>query len=186
MNILLFSGLLCGLIGANPDGASYRNSALLSGDFQDQTYECCAPCDDSCGESCEEPCGRTYGRGTCGDRTVRGPLTFIFSIFNCNTWCGPSCGERYWGDFYSDPPACHDPCDRCGNYVGRSTYGNDWGGMHGYSSGASGGGGCSNCNKNRVFDDQPIPQEGRVTHPTTRVSRQPTPARQPSKTVRIQ
>jgi hypothetical protein len=33
-------------------------------------------------------------------------------------WWGPSCGERYWGDFYSDPPDCWDPCDCHGNYNG--------------------------------------------------------------------
>jgi hypothetical protein len=39
-------------------------------------------------------------------------------LFTPNSWCGPSCGERYWGDFYSDPPDCWDPCDHCGNYTG--------------------------------------------------------------------
>ena len=171
MNTFLFSGLLLALFGTNSDGTSSRNSAMPPGDLQGQTYECSAACGDSCGDSCDdccdEPCGRSCGRGVCCDRTPCGPLTFIFSIFNANTWRGPSCGERYWGDFYSDPPACHDPCDRCGNYVGRSAYGNDWGSVRGYSSGVSGGG-CSNCNKNRVFDDQPIPEEGRVIYPSTR------------------
>jgi hypothetical protein len=188
MNILFCSMVLFVLLGANSDGASFSDSALLQGDFQNSTYECsaydCSTCDDSCGDTCEESCGTTCGRGICRDRTACGPLSFVFSIFNANTWRGPTCGERYWGDFYSDPPACHDPCDRCGNYVGRSTYGSDWGSVRGYSSGSIGGG--CNCNKNRVMSDEPIMEEGRVTHPTTRVSRQPTPARQPSKAVRIQ
>lgn len=43
----------------------------------------------------------------------------------CGT-CGPAmgcdsgCGEVYWGEWTSDPPACSDPCDNCGNYVGGS------------------------------------------------------------------
>lgn len=58
-------------------------------------------------------------------------------------WWGPSCGQRYWGDFYSDPPDCSDPCDCHGNYTGG---GNSWSG--GYASGYTGGytgGSCRNC-----------------------------------------
>jgi hypothetical protein len=36
----------------------------------------------------------------------------------CND-CDSGCGERYWGEC-SEPVDCHDPCDRCGNYVGRT------------------------------------------------------------------
>jgi hypothetical protein len=185
MNVLLLSGVLIGLFGAVRGDAGY-GSATLPGDLQDQTYPCstcgdCGDCDG--GDSCDEPCGRSCGRGACGDRTACGPLTFIFSIFKANTWCGPSCGERYWGDFYSDPPECHDPCDTCGNYVDRSSYrGGDWGSVGGYSTG--GGGGCKNCNKNRVFDDEPIPEQGRVTYPSTRVSHHSTPAKSTNRTVR--
>lgn len=32
--------------------------------------------------------------------------------------CGTGCGEIYWDEWLSDPPACEDPCDDCGNYVG--------------------------------------------------------------------
>jgi hypothetical protein len=181
MNALLLSGLFLGLLGANPDGSGY-----MPGDYADQTYQISAPCGDCCEESCDdcgdEPCGRACGR--CCDRPACGPLTFIFSIFRANTWCGPSCGERYWGDFYSDPP-CDDPCDRCGNYAGRS-YGGEWGSTGGYGSGPTGGG-CKNCNKNRVFDDQPIPEESRVIRPSTRVSRSshPSAIRQTSHTARV-
>jgi hypothetical protein len=31
---------------------------------------------------------------------------------------GNGCGEVYWDEWLSDPPACEDPCDDCGNYVG--------------------------------------------------------------------
>ncbi len=66
------------------------------------------PCMDPCGECC-------YGR--CWHR---GPLSCIFALFMRESWYGPSCGERYWGDFYSDPPDCWDPCDCYGNYSGGS------------------------------------------------------------------
>jgi hypothetical protein len=42
----------------------------------------------------------------------------VFALLFGGYWCGPSCGERYWGDFYSDSPDCWDPCDGSGNYTG--------------------------------------------------------------------
>ena len=80
----------------------------------------------------------------------RGPLSCLFALFGRGFWCGPNCGERYWGDFYGDPPDCEDPCDCHGNYAGgcRSCGG-------GYHDGAvyhDGGtynesGGCKNCGR---------------------------------------
>jgi hypothetical protein len=180
MKTLFMSGLLLGILGFAPYAANARGPVQYAGE------SCgCESCDDC--NTCDVPCGKTCGRGACCDRTPCGPLTFLFSIFECNTWRGPSCGERYWGDFYSDPPACHDPCDQCGNYVGRTYSSGNWGSGRGYSSGySSGSGGGCNCNKQRTFDDQPIPMEGRVHSSSVRVSRQPTPAKQPSKAVRTQ
>jgi hypothetical protein len=92
-----------------------------------------ADCDDACATPCARPCGRATCRtcspcsdpcaDPCGDGCYgrpwhRGPLSCLFALFTPNTWCGPSCGERYWGDFYSDPPDCSDPCDDSGNYTG--------------------------------------------------------------------
>jgi hypothetical protein len=188
MNVLLFSGLLWGLLGANPDNASY--AASMPGDLGYATYDCCAPCGDSsgdsCGDTCGDPCGTPCTRGACRDRTPCGPLSVVFSIFDRNTWCGPSCGERYWGDFYSDPPDCQDPCDRCGNYTGRTSYGGNWGNVRGSSSALRGGssGGC-NCGKHQDLGDEPIPMEGRVHPQSTRVvSRQSSVSKQPIKAVR--
>lgn len=69
---------------------------------------------DSCSDPCGEPCG---GTGRCWHR---GPLSCVFALivdgFHCGACSG--CGERYWGDFYSDPPDCWDPCDGYGNYTG--------------------------------------------------------------------
>ena len=33
-------------------------------------------------------------------------------------WCGPQCGELFWNEWFSIPPACCDPCDECGCYIG--------------------------------------------------------------------
>jgi hypothetical protein len=117
-----------------------------------RTAGCCsarkavvAECDDECGGECGRPCRNAYRGGCdtcdpCADPCTgrvwhRGPLSCVFALFTPNTWCGPSCGQRYWGDFYSDPPACHDPCDCYGNYAD--------GGVS--TGGVSTGGGCRSC-----------------------------------------
>jgi hypothetical protein len=150
-------------------------------------------CDDDCGHPC---CGsRAGGCGRCGcgcrpmtchDKTYCGPLTAIFSIFTHDSWSSCGCGQRYWGDFYGDPPDYCDPCDRCGNYTGRW---NGWGGGNGCGCGGTsyGGTGCTNCGGGQPTMEQvspsPVPMEGRVVHQGDRVSRQvPTPA---SKTRKI-
>ncbi len=67
-------------------------------------------------------CGEVPCRRHCG--IVRGPLSFVFALFTAGTYrgCGfgdrGGCGERYWGDWYSDLPECSDPCDRYGNFTG--------------------------------------------------------------------
>ncbi len=87
-------------------------------------------CDDECGMPCRRPvlcprCRQTLDTcwDPCGDRCYgrvwhRGPLSCLFALFVRPSWWGPSCGERYWGDFYSDLPDCWDPCDCYGNYTG--------------------------------------------------------------------
>ncbi len=65
----------------------------------------CDPCD---------PCGPCYY----GEYSPFGPFAAIFRVFRPITWVGPSCGERYWGGYLSDPPDCYDPCDCYGNYTG--------------------------------------------------------------------
>ena len=37
------------------------------------------------------------------------------------------CGEQYCHEWFSDPPACCDPCDRCGNYMGPRHHGQHYG-----------------------------------------------------------
>ena len=95
-------------------------------------WACGDGCDD-CGGECAQPCGRPcFGRCTtgcdpcgdpCGDGCYgrpwyRGPVSCLFALFSPQCWCGPSCGERYWGDFYSDPPDCGIRAMTRGNYSG--------------------------------------------------------------------
>jgi hypothetical protein len=109
--------------------------------------DCGYPCGRACGRPCAKPCGRATcstcdpcgdpcGGDCCGRVWHRGPLSCLFALFTPNCWCGPSCGRRYWGDFYSDPPDCWDPCDGYGNYSGTC---HGCGGHPGYSRGPVGG-----------------------------------------------
>lgn len=60
----------------------------------------CPPCDDlDCGP---------YRDGHCG------PLTCLFAVLHPETFCGRGCGERYFGEWYSDPVDFCDPCGTCG------------------------------------------------------------------------
>ncbi len=79
----------------------------------------CGDCG-NCGSCCDE-CGTCCQRNFCFH-----PFRWIGSLFYAGTWCGPSCGNTYWGEGISDPPDCHDPCNRTGQWTGR--------------------GGCANCN----------------------------------------
>ena len=86
-----------------PDGACGLSGCSHAG-VACGTAEC-DPCD---------PCGPCHY----GHYSPLGPFAFVFRIFRPVTWVGPSCGERYWGDYLSDPPDCCDPCDCYGNYTG--------------------------------------------------------------------
>jgi len=85
-------------------------------------------------EACAEDCCDLCGVPGCGHRCriLRGPLSAIFALFRWGAYrcCGvgetcSGCGERYWGDWFGDPPEYCDPCDSYGNFTG--------------------GGGCSTC-----------------------------------------
>ena len=75
------------------------NCGLLSGRFED-------------GSNCHEcnTCGQQIGNCRCG----------FFANLHRRLTCGQACGEMYFGDWISDPPAPCDPCDECtGEFVGR-------------------------------------------------------------------
>ena len=86
-----------------------------------------APVCDDCNDGCGRVCGRCNSCGdcdscgsSCGNNRPwhNGPLSCAFAYLGRIFFCCPSCGERYWGDYYGDPPDCCDPCDNCGNYTG--------------------------------------------------------------------
>lgn len=87
-----------------------RYCAETCGPTWGASYQACGPTEcDPC-----DPCGPCYY----GEYSPLGPFAAIFRLFRPVSWVGPSCGERYWGDFYGEPPDCCDPCDRYGNYTG--------------------------------------------------------------------
>ena len=139
----------------------------------------CSTCGDCGGDPCADPCGS----GCYGRPWHRGPLSCVFALFMPCTWCGPSCGERYWGDFYGNPHAYGDPCDCQGNYAGCNGGGcRNCGGRYGqttqmgYGPGDQGSG--------RADDGVP---EGNIISQTDRAVGQPTgPAPQPHKAAKPQ
>ena len=124
----------------------------------------CVPCGDPCGDPCGSGC---YGR--CWHR---GPLSCLFALLTRGCWWGSGCGcseERYWGDFYSDPPDCWDPCDCYGNYTGGgcADCGGGYGGFSGYTDGgiASSGGQIISQTDRAVTS---VPKMATVPHRATR------------------
>ena len=159
---LMLVGLLGGLLASNTGCGLFRAAfcyrpCVSRGD--------CGPCTDdgACGDGCGscgvvarhrgcggcgtcgecDPCADPCGSGCYARPWHRGPLSCVFALFNPETWCGGGCGERYWGDFYNDPPDCQDPCDGYGNYAGGGcrTCG---GSTSGYTT-ARAKGGCRSC-----------------------------------------
>ncbi|MHB1037723.1 MAG: hypothetical protein ACYC35_24685 [Pirellulales bacterium] len=106
----LLRGILCGCGGCGDCGACGPACGAAGG----------CGCSD-CGSGCEADCGETCGPA-CGARCGCGPVARHCGA-GCTACGGWGCGDRYWGDFYSDPPEVFDPCDNCGNYTGRSSSG---------------------------------------------------------------
>ncbi len=147
--------LSCGILLSSGCCGFLRNGSCGSG----CGCESCGPCDGECG-STGGPVRRPYrqrvyaddggGCGNCGGRETCGecgnecggcccqrnfcfhPLRWFGSLFYCGTWCAPNCGNTYWGEGISDPPACHDPCSRGGQWTGH--------------------GGCANCNRGGMHE----------------------------------
>jgi len=67
----------------------------------------------SCGCGVCGICGRLGKCGICGCGGGCGLFKCLFGCTGCR-------GEFYWSEWHNDPPRCHDPCDRCGNWIGPS------------------------------------------------------------------
>ena len=77
---------------------------------------CCNECGPSPHESCAGHCAYN---DDCGLLSHWGPFLGLRSCMSCNR----GCGEIYSDEWYSDPPDCCDPCDRCyGEFTGQSGY----------------------------------------------------------------
>ena len=177
-------GCGCGCTSSCNDGHNWWSlKGCLGGNGccnEDCGYPVCGPRSRSC-----DPCSNGCRPMTCHDKTYCGPLTMLFSVFTHDSWSSCGCGQRYWGDFYGDPPDCCDPCDRCGNYTGRC---NGWGGCNGCCGNNGSGGSRCNCGGGQPMMEQTspalVPMEGRVINQGDRVSRQvPTPAAKTRKIV---
>jgi hypothetical protein len=200
MRSMILTGIICGLFCLGTIATT--NGAIYAGDG------CSCGCDGPCGSKCAcrasqncqcsdrdcagdcgypyrwpgarscNPCGDACRPQTCHDKTYCGPLTPIFALLTRDCWMGSGCGERYWGDFYGDPPDWCDPCDRCGNYTGRA---DGWSG----SGVVTGGSKPCNCGGAQTAVYNSVPMEGKVIRQSDRVTRQiPTPAKSKSKTIR--
>jgi len=96
---------------------------------------CRAPCNNGCGLFANGGCCLCLPKpivwcGNCNECGANGCESCacpsdcgILSFCRWNKSCGKGCGEIYYGEWYSDPPDCCDPCDQC--------FG-QWTGPHGY------------------------------------------------------
>lgn len=78
--------------------------------------------------ACAGCCGERVWRcpdGQCSSLSGRfddcsGCMPGMSGNFRNRITCGKGCGEIYWDEWWSDPPAPCDPCDECsGCFVGR-------------------------------------------------------------------
>lgn len=67
----------------------------------------CAGCGGKCA-SCAGNC--SSGGCGCGKQS---PCWLLNGFATC-----AGCGERYWNEWYNDPPRCAEPCDCYGNWIG--------------------------------------------------------------------
>jgi len=66
--------------------------------------------------SCDGPACGPGVVSTAGYREERVGLSkHLHDSLTCQSGCG---GDLYMGDWASNPPDAHDPCDECGNWVG--------------------------------------------------------------------
>lgn len=97
------------------------------------------------------------GTASCGEGES-GPIDrFMVNHTRKLLTCGSGCGDIYWGEWSSDPPACGNPCDTCGDWAGESCCGAPWHVLSGlrhlwgyrYRAGGCGApdceGGCASC-----------------------------------------
>ena len=99
------------------DGACETCGGGFCGDGSEQVCRC--PDAMTCGEGCSgdcaggcSDCGTNCASGTCGCGK-QSPCWLLNGVATC-----AGCGERYWNEWYNDPPTCAEPCDCYGNWIG--------------------------------------------------------------------
>jgi hypothetical protein len=97
----IFSSLV--VIAAGFSGCTYHMQCGTGGCAAMAGADACAGCGDV---ACAGRCG--MGRGF-------GPLGFARYMGTC----GAGCGGMYFNEWIADPPDACDPCDDCGNFIGR-------------------------------------------------------------------
>jgi hypothetical protein len=83
---------------------------------------CCTMGPATCGGGCGD-CVQTKGAActSCGPG-VCGQPHLLGGLFGCLS-CGSGCGQTYYDEWASDPPAACEPCDHHGNWLGSTYYG---------------------------------------------------------------
>lgn len=122
---LVAVGAACGGCACSVSCSKSACGSSCGSDYAFMTYDaCCETCGPGCGNGCaggcgeQVSCGDSCGGGACGGGQVGGSkcghkARWFGSLFNC-----AGCGERYWNEWYNDPPSCAEPCDCCGNWIG--------------------------------------------------------------------
>ncbi|MCA9236099.1 MAG: hypothetical protein KDA44_11550 [Planctomycetales bacterium] len=92
-----------------------------SGCCDDQCAGSCDDCNDACCDAaCDAcgagDCGRCAGDG-CGCSCQKKGGWFSRVCRKCGIGCA-GCGEFYWCEWENDPPACCEPCNCHGDYIG--------------------------------------------------------------------
>ena len=154
---------------------------------------------DSCGSAGYQTCGE------CQPGLCHHPWLWAHAK-NALT-CGAGCGDVYGGEWMSDPPACGDPCDSCGESSCGGCYGcwnplrglaHLWGYRYapvGYSHGYYDEG-CDSCGESyesvvpeEILEETPAPEKAEEKLPTPKPDAEPETAKQasvkrPGKTVK--
>ena len=108
---------------------------VISGCVSPYVYDCGAGCGPvslsgryaGCGGTVADDCDAVPCGPTCG-----------FPGFPRLGICDAGCGRMYWGEWAYDPPDACDPCNDCGDWVGRRAAGRMAGSASGDSCAASG------------------------------------------------
>lgn len=105
---LLASGCMCPRVYYAPDGCGPLFPSVRQADCGSMAVSGCAG---GCAGECTDGCTTACGTPSC--------LACDYRLFPNLFGCQAGCGRMYWGEWAYDPPDGCDPCDDCGQWVGR-------------------------------------------------------------------